>query len=141
MHVHVSRKPLSMLTVGKLTEFMNRPENKKFITYVAGRELNTYCNQSGRTITFPITNERSERYNTLNLSNKDTIEFRIFSTPLTYEDFASKVQFCQAIVDYAKPCNLGAALKEQTFYQNFINWVMPQRKSYPELVSKLKEFA
>ena len=141
MHVHVSRKPLSTLTVGKLTEFMNRKDNSKFINYVAGRIMNTYCGQSDRTITFPITQRSGARYNALNLSNKDTIEFRIFSTPLTYEDFAAKVQFCQAIVEYAKPCNLGAALKQQTFYQTFINWVMPQRKSYPELVSKLKGFA
>jgi len=39
MHVHVSRKPLSMLTVGKLTEFMNRHENKEFITHIAGQLL------------------------------------------------------------------------------------------------------
>lgn len=141
MHVHVSRKPLSTLTVGKLTEFMNRTDNSTFINYIAGRNLNSYCAQSGRTITYPLTQRSGARYNALNLSNKDTIEFRIFSTPLTYEDFAAKVQFCQAIVDYAKPCNLGAALKQQTFYQTFINWVMPQRKSYPELVSKLKGFA
>lgn len=142
MHVHVSRKPLSMLTVGKLTEFMNRHENKEFITHIAGRTLNGYCNQGDRTISYPLTNGRSsQRYNTLNLCNTDTIEFRIFSTPLTYEDFASKVQFCQAIVDYAKPCNLAASLKEQTYYKTFINWVMTQRKSYPELVSKLKGFA
>ena len=142
MHVHVSRKPLSMLTVGKLTEFMNRPDNKNFITHLAGRQLNGYCNQSDRTLSYPLVNIRGgQRYNTLNLCNTDTIEFRIFSTPLTYDDFASKVQFCQAIVDYAKPCNLAASLKEQTYYKTFINWVMTQRKSYPELVSKLKGFA
>lgn len=141
MHVHVSRKPLSTLTVGKLTEFMNRPDNREFVTFIAGRTLNSYCNQGTRTVTYPITHQRGERYNVLNLNNKDTIEFRIFSTPISYEDFAAKLQFCQAIVEYAKPCNLGAALKQQTFYQNFINWIMPQRKSYPELTSKLKGFA
>lgn len=142
MHVHVSRKPLSILTVGKLTAFMNRGDNKPFIEYVAGRRNNTYCHQSSRSVTYPWTNQHGgERYNTLNLCNKDTIEFRIFSTPMTFNEFASKMQFCQALVDYCKPANLSLSLKEMTYFQNFINWVMPLRKEYPQLVETLKGFA
>ena len=142
MHVHVSRKPLSVLTVGKLTEFMNRTDNAKFITHVAGRAPNTYCRQSPRELSYPLTiSGGGERYNALNLCNSETIEFRIFSTPLTYEDFASKIQFCQALVEYSKPCSQAVALKVQTSFKNFINWVLPQRKAYPELVAKLKSFS
>jgi hypothetical protein len=142
MHVHVSRAPLSVLTVGKLTEFMNKEENRPFITHIAGRSLNGFCNQnSNRTISFPLTSRSGERYNTLNLCNKDTIEFRIFSTPLTYADFASKIQFCQALVDYSKPCKQAVALKIQTTYSNFIEWLTPQRKAYPELIAKIKSFS
>jgi hypothetical protein len=140
MHVHVSRKPLSLLTVGKLTEFMNKNDNRKFIEFIAGRKANHYCAFQNRTVTFPWTHQRGDRYNTLNLQNEQTIEFRIFSSPLTYEDFASKVQFCQALVDYAKPAQSGASLKSQTNYNTFLTWVMPRRKDYPELVSKLKGF-
>jgi hypothetical protein len=142
MHVHVSRKPLSVLTVGKLTEFMNRTDNAKFITHVAGRAPNTYCRQAARELSYPLTSsDGGERYNALNLCNRETIEFRIFSTPLTYEDFASKIQFCQALVEYSKPCSQVVALKVQTSFKNFINWVLPQRKAYPELVAKLKSFS
>lgn len=140
MHVHVSRSPLSVLTVGKLTEFMNKRDNQKFIEYLAGRKLNHYCNMANRSVTFPLTVGRGDRYNSLNLQNEATIEFRIFSSPLTYEDFASKVQFCQALVDFAKPAQSGAALKTQTNYNTFMTWVLPRRKDYPELVSKLKGF-
>ena len=142
MHVHVSRKPLSILTVGKLTAFMNRGDNKTFIEYVAGRRNNTYCHQGSRSVTYPWTNQSGgERYNTLNLCNKETIEFRIFSTPLTFQEFASKIQFCQALVDYCKPANLSLSLKEMTHFQNFINWVLPRKKEYPQLVETLKGFA
>jgi len=141
MHVHVSRKPLSVLTVGKLTEFMNREENRKFIEFIAGRKINHYCALSrGRTVTFPWTNQRGDRYNSLNLQNDATIEFRVFSSPLSYEDFAHKVQFCQALVDYAKPAQCGASLKLQTNHTTFMSWVMPRRKDYPELVAKLKGY-
>lgn len=142
MHIHVSRKPLSVLTIGKLTEFMNRPDNKKFIAFIGGRQLNSYCNQDNRSITYPwIMGNNGARYNALNLTNRDTIEFRIFSTPLTYEDFASRVQFVQALVDYSKPAMQSASLKAQTYYETFINWVNKNRKDYPELTSKLKGFA
>lgn len=140
MHVHVSRNPLSVLTVGKLTEFMNKNDNKKFIEFIAGRRANHYCQQQNRSVTFPWTHQRGDRYNTLNLQNSETIEFRIFSSPLNYQDFASKVQFCQALVDYAKPAQSGASLKAQTNYNTFMTWVMPRRKDYPELVAKLKGF-
>lgn len=142
MHVHVSRRPLSLLTIGKLTEFMNRSDNKQFIQFVGGRVLNTYCNQGNRSVTYPLVNgTHGERYNTLNLQNRDTIEFRIFSTPLTFSDFASRVEFVQALVDYCKPCMQAAPLKAQTHFETFINWVKQNRRSYPELTSKLKGFA
>mgnify|MGYP007090463966 FL=1 len=53
MHVHISRKPLSQLTIGKLIEFLNRLDNKEFIHHIAGRIDNQYARmESDRTITF-----------------------------------------------------------------------------------------
>lgn len=143
MHVHISRAPLNYFTIGKITEFFNKSSNKLFISQLAGREPNTYCRQdTSRTISYPLTNESySERYNTVNLCNADTIEIRIFSTPENYTDFASKLQFCQAIVDYCSPAAVGKPLKELTMYQTFIDWVFQRPKDYPQLTMKLKEIA
>jgi hypothetical protein len=142
MHVHVSRGPLSLLTVGKMTEFMNRPDNVKFITHIAGRAPNNYCRQDeGRTLSFPLTSGRGERYNSLNLNNSETVEFRIFSTPLTFEDFAHKVEFCQALTEYSKPGVLSVDLKTQTSYAHFIKWALANHKAYPELAAKIKSFS
>jgi hypothetical protein len=143
MHVHVSRKPLSVLTVGKLTAFMNNRDNVDFITAIAGRKPNSYCRvDEYRKVSFPLTNSGGgDRYNTLNLQNKETIEFRIFSTPLNYEEFASKVQFCQALVEYCKPAVMSAPLDIIKNYKTFVGWLSTQRKSYPELSAKLKGVA
>lgn len=142
MHVHVSRKPLSVLTVGKMTEFMNRPDNIKFITHIAGRTPNNYCRQEEkRTLSFPLVYKTGERYNTLNLNNKDTVEFRIFSTPLTYDEFAHKVQFCQALTEYSKPGVHDVPLKTQTSYTHFIKWALSKHKDFPELSAKIKSFS
>lgn len=141
MHVHVSRDPLNYFTIGKMTEFLNRPDNKKFLLHIAGRIDNNYARMTGRTVTFPlIYGFGGERYNALNLCNKDTVEFRIFSTPKNWEEFSSRLEFCQALTDYCKPAQSSVPLKELTGYNNFMAWVLKNRKSYPELSNSLKGF-
>ena len=144
MHVHVSRKPLNMFTIGKMTEFINRLDNKDFIAYIAGRIDNSYARQDNqRTISYPLVNRNSgtARYNALNLSPTDTIEFRIFSTPINWEQFASRLEFCQALTDYCQPAQVGTSLKHLTHHSSFINWMQSHRKDYPELSNHLKGFA
>ena len=139
MHVHISRKPLSMLTIGKMTAFLNNPKNKKFIESIGGRKLNHYCNQDEfRTVTYPLVYGKGERYNTLNLSNDATVEIRIFSTPETYEDFAHKLEFSEALAIYCSPCTVNHSVYKLTSHENFQDWVKTQKHSYPHLVNKLK---
>lgn len=142
MHVHVSRKPLNVFTIGKMTEFLNRNDNKSFIAHIAGRIDNQYARITGRSVTFPFINgQHGERYNALNLCNKDTIEFRIFSTPKNWEEFSSRLEFCQALTDYCQPAQVNLPLKQLTGHRSFMHWVTLNRKSYPELSNCLKGFA
>jgi hypothetical protein len=142
MHVHISRKPLSQLTIGKLIEFLNRLDNKEFIHHIAGRIDNQYARmESDRTITF-LRKHRSggNRYNALNLNNEKTIEVRLFATPMNYKEFASRLQFVQALVDYCSPAQSNEALKKQTHYQSFMHWLSSRRRMFPELSYHLKEY-
>lgn len=142
MHVHVSRKPLNVFTVGKMTEFLNRIDNKRFIAHIAGRIDNQYARITGRSVTYPFINgQQGERYNALNLSNRDTIEFRIFSTPKNWEEFSSRLEFVQALTDYCQPAQVNVPLKQLTGHRSFMHWVTLNRKSYPELSNCLKGFA
>jgi hypothetical protein len=143
MHVHISRKPLSQLTLGKMAEFLNRLDNKDFIHHIAGRIDNNYAKQDhSRNVTYPWKNQRSggDRYNALNLQNQNTVEIRLFATPMDYKTFAMRLQFCQALVDYCQPAQSKEPLKQQTHYGSFLNWVRLERYSYPELHSHLKGF-
>ena len=137
MHIHISRKPLNTFTIGKMTEFLNRKANEDFITHVAGRKPNGYCRLENRTMTYPLY-DKGERYNVLNLNPQDTIEIRMFSTPKNYEEFASRVQFAQALTDYCGPAQLSCSLKELVKYDTFKVWVAQHRKDYPELANHLK---
>ena len=142
MHVHISRKPLSQLTIGKLIEFLNRLDNKEFIHHIAGRIDNQYARmESDRTITF-LRKHRSggNRYNALNLNNEKTIEVRLFATPMNYKEFASRLQFVQALVDYCSPAQSNESLKKQTHYESFMYWLSSRRRMFPELSYHLKEY-
>jgi hypothetical protein len=142
MHVHISRKPLSQLTLGKMTEFLNRAENKLFIAHIAGRIDNNYARMdSGRTVTFPWKHRNGgDRYNALNLNNNNTVEVRLFATPINYKEFASRLQFVQALVDYCSPAQSSESLKKQTHYEAFMHWLSQRRRMFPELSYHLKEF-
>ena len=142
MHVHISRKPLSQLTIGKLIEFLNRLDNKQFIHHIAGRIDNSYAKMnSDRTITFLRKNKHGgDRYNALNLNNEKTIEVRLFATPMNYKEFASRLQFVQALVDYCSPAQSNESLKKQTHYESFMHWLSSRRRMFPELSYHLKEY-
>ena len=141
MHVHVSRKPLNHFTIGKMTEFVNRTDNRLFLAHIAGRIDNSYAQQEPfRTVTYPFVKGAGNRYNALNLQNSETVEFRIFSTPINWEQFASRLEFCQALTDYCQPAQVGTSLKHLTHHSSFINWLRSNRKSFPELSNHLKGF-
>lgn len=142
MHVHISRKPLSHLTLGKLTEFLNRLDNKQFIHHIAGRIDNSYARMSSdRTVTYPWRNRSGgDRYNALNLNNQNTVEVRLFATPMNYKEFAMRLQFVQALVDYCSPAQSSESLKKQTHYEAFMYWLSQRRRMFPELSYHLKEF-
>jgi hypothetical protein len=142
MHVHISRKPLSHLTLGKLTEFLNRQDNKQFIAHIAGRIDNNYARMdNGRNVTYPWRNKHGgDRYNALNLNNQNTVEVRLFATPMNYKEFASRLQFVQALVDYCMPAQSNESLKKQTHYEAFMHWLSSRKRMFPELSYHLKEF-
>lgn len=139
MHIHISRNPLSMLTQGKLVEFMNREDNKAFIENVAGRPNNNYTRQDTRRgITYPFLNTQGERYNTLNINNRETLEFRIFSSPISWEQFEPRIEFVDALTAYCSPCQAkGSSIKDVTHHTGFIEYVKQHATTWKALATFL----
>lgn len=50
MHVHIARKGLSILRIGKISVFINSPVNSEFISAIAGRSGNNYNRFRDRSI-------------------------------------------------------------------------------------------
>ena len=140
MHVHVSRQPLSVLTVGKMTEFMNLSDNKQYFEQIAGRWSDRFAGQENRSVTFAFRHQGGgERYNALNLKNKATVEFRIFASTRDYDEFFMRLEFCEAVTHYCSPCQSKATtLKDVSKWEWFAKYVHDNHKAWPLLSTFIK---
>jgi hypothetical protein len=151
MHVHISRKALSPMHLGKMLAFMNNHENRDFITTVAQRnssyskfvenrsfhvksklasamveahkELNTAKDDAaikaaqakigairakivmgaGSISNMLHDMERGgERYNSINLTKADTVEFRIFRGNVSKVSMLKNIEFTHAVVEFCR---------------------------------------
>jgi hypothetical protein len=116
MHVHISRKPLSQLQIGKILVFLNNPENSTWIDKIAGRLANSYCERKEKTLA-DVENQ-SSRYEALNLLNNETIEFRLFSSTNSAEVISCRLEFVHALVSYCAVAEL-----DELEWDYFMQWV------------------
>lgn len=130
MHVHISRQPLIQLQIGKILVFLNEPANDWYIDQIAGRTANDYCERKPKKI--EDVNCPQSRYEALNLTNDNTIEFRLFSSSNNYELIATRIQFCHALTKYCEHAELTKLL-----WDDFKQWVIFLKDP---LYSHLKEW-
>jgi hypothetical protein len=119
MHIHVSRKPLSQLTIGKILVLINDPSNRDFITAIAGRSESTWCELAKKKITDCKRADR--RYEAINLLNSQTIEFRIFRGTLEKIHLLANIEFVHAVVYYCLDASM-----QKLHYHDFLSWVLKQ---------------
>lgn len=146
MHVHVSKESLTNLTIGKIIRLVNCESNRKFIQKVAGRssrKYSNYANQKISDVLFPnrvvSPNEQSShdkaRRVPINISNPNTIEFRIFRGTVNPRHILRNLEFCDAICDFCWPGN--SSLGDVDNFTNFTKFVDQNRKKWPLLAEWL----
>ena len=136
LHVHCSKKPLSLLTIAKMVVFVNSPANQKFVETIAGRGSNQYfkIQQKDYNVVKPMIEQRlthDDRYEAINLVNRDTIEFRIFKGTLKRSSFFKALEFCDALTHF---CLMGTnSISFCRDVSNFVDYVGLRSKDYPHL--------
>ena len=78
--------------------FVNSRENAKFITVIAGRNANRFCKIQDKVL--GDYRRARDRYEALNLTNKGTVEFRIFRGTLKRESLFKSLEFCDALLHF-----------------------------------------
>jgi hypothetical protein len=136
LHVHCSKKPLSLLTIAKIVVFVNDEKNAPFIEAIAGRRPNNYfqlAKKKHSTVQRIPKGQlsRSDRYEAVNLVNRDTIEFRIFKGTLKKESLFKAIEFCDALIHFCMMGNYGINYCREM--DNFVAYVGLRAKDYPHL--------
>lgn len=142
MHVHIDKKRLTEIQRGVIIAFMNNKNNLVPLEKIAGRAYskNRWCSiQNEAKITTGMTfGERNgtTKYVPVNIQKLSTIEIRVFSSPETYEEFAAKLEFVDALSKYSSPYSISVKkLQDKLGWDTFKGYVNQNRKEYPNLVS------
>jgi len=128
LHVHVGREFLTQAQIYRVQSFLNDVRNEALIRSVARRYDNNYCRFKPYLSKFTVKGKHStERYEALNVTNADTIEFRIFRGSLRYESIMAALEFVNALLTFCTP---GEVSLTQFTAIGFKDWLMkPERKA------------
>lgn len=130
IHIHVSRRPLSDLWVGRMLVFINSPSMAPLIEKVAGRYNRGYCEiDHKKKLTDGKCGCGDTRYAALNTTAHKTIEFRIFRGTINRERFLKNIEFVEAVLAYCRPA--GRSLRTIDDPDKFVAFVASNRKLYP----------
>lgn len=143
-HVHVNRSSLPTLQIGRMLRFVNHPANQRFIFKIAGRNSDKFCRYLDKEVSDILHPERvvspeeDDHYNrsrrvALNISNKETVEFRIFRGTVNPKHIIRNIEFCDAVCEFCYPAS--RSLLSLSNYPEFIHFVGMARKKWPILAA------
>lgn len=141
LHFHVSRRAISMLTLWKILEF-----HRKFPSFMFALSqrseynykrwsCNEYADKSSKFIADAAKAKlHSSRYTAVNLSNKNTIEFRIFRGTLNVQSLFAKLEFVYALIQYCRNESCS-----NLSLQSFKRFIEEDKKQYNNLISFINQ--
>jgi hypothetical protein len=134
-HIHVDRRAVTPLEIGKLLVFVNGKHNSGFITSFAGRDDTQWCKRYAKNIKDGL--ERTDKYEAINTGKPNTIEFRMFRGNLSKSGIMRNLEFVHSLVRFVKqsPYDIDTDSLLELRYENFVKWVGLQdnRGMYPYL--------
>ena len=130
IHIHIRREVLSPLTIGKMMVFLNDPKNETYITKIAGRYGSYFCKNSDKKLSDAYDTEDCNRYEMLNVSNRNTVELRIFRGSFNRTHFLADLQFTDALVRFCRTTSFPKVTVE-----NFTKFITEQKKRYPDYLN------
>jgi hypothetical protein len=128
VHIHVSRKSISELTLAKLMLFMC--QNKRFIEDIAERSPNDFWTHEKKDlICAKVKNGKYyNRFMALNCQNNHTIEFRMFAGSSESNTLIKNLEFVESLIRFCEVTGL-SKLDED----NFTDYIKKNQKKYNKL--------
>ena len=135
LHIHISRSALSPTSIGKILVFINDDTNSPFIDGIAGRNSKSWAKKSPKKIS--DFSQRTDKYEAVNLSHRNTIELRIFKSNISKHGFYRVLEFTDALVHFTK--NYTGLTGLSLHYKTFLRFMDRQhiKAQYPNLTAWL----
>lgn len=132
LHVHLSRRAFTPLSLSKFVLFFNAPDTQQMLRIVAGRSESSYAKVQHKKIGTAHRNTQ-ERYQAVNLCNSRTVEVRIFKGTLDALHILADIELCHAAWAYTLDCSIAEAESWPAFW----NFVLRNKKPYARLIEFL----
>jgi len=134
MHVHFSRGPLTKNCQERIYDFVNLTKNRKFITTIGGRgDRNNFCVYGSRRATINRNAGGTRHYDSINFTQKGTVECRIFASTMDFKRFLSNLQFVVGLVHWQR------LTKNQLEIEEFQNFLQKEGEESQEIMDFIKE--
>lgn len=136
VHIHVSRAPLSALWIGRILVMINSPAMRSIVSKVAGRYDTGYASIRHKTLVHGRKGKDERKYDAVNNSPRDTIEFRLFRGTLVKESFLRYIEFVESVLAFTSPAT--TSNRDVSEPQKYLDFVSKRRKDYKNLFEFLK---
>jgi hypothetical protein len=104
LHIHVGRQYVTQAQIYRVQSFLNDIRNEGLVRKISRRYGNSYCRIKHEMAKLsPMGKHSSERYEALNVTGRETIEFRIFRGSLRYESVIAALEFVDALLNFCMP--------------------------------------
>jgi hypothetical protein len=135
MHIHINRRALTQLTIGKMLVFANSGKNEHYLQRIFQRGSCSYAAVAQKTI---LDGKRgwSDRCERINLCPSATIEIRAFRGNLRRDRVMKNIEFTHAMVMYCRDCSM----RDVENWGMFTAYVGRNKKLYSNLWAYLNEF-
>ena len=147
LHIHVNRDSFGdseerqEAAIARILFFVeNHWQEMLRLSRRTQKQLNDWCSRYGRKDNPKeqmdhVKKQCADRYRAINLTNRTTIEFRLFRGTLRYTSLGATIQLVSLICDLAD--RLSDMEMEQLAWSDFVAMISPEES--PELIRYLKE--
>ena len=126
-HVHISLKSFSTLHLYRFLKFHHT--HFAWVEFISQRKLENYCKQTGGAVTKAYNGKNREKYEFINLPG-NTVEWRAFASPVTYEEFCKNTEYLYAAYQWTKDLS-----NKDLDSKLLLTYIKNNTKTYPNLVS------
>lgn len=122
LHIHVNRDNITTMQLNKLAVFVHSPDNSNLIRAIARRYGVGYASMHTKKLGTAHHESRGDaRYEAINMTNRRTIEFRMFKGTLKMQSLLAALEFTNALLRFTAPASEAGFILTAAKFLDYIN--------------------